>query len=98
MLFLALLLAADDTTLHWYSQWDFWVSGFTLLLVIATVWLAIETRTMRKDSIKAIEASTESAKSASRGADAAIESVRVAQQSLHLNLCAYVVVDRIEKK
>jgi LEA14-like dessication related protein len=47
-----------------YQEWDFWVSAFTLILAGFTLWLALETRGLRKDSAKAIKAARASAKAA----------------------------------
>jgi hypothetical protein len=78
---------------HWlmeekpfYEAWDFWVSIGTLALAGVTFWLAWETRRMREDSKKAIEASHKSA-------DAATASVEVSQESMRRTLRAYVTVE-----
>jgi hypothetical protein len=34
---------------HFYAQWDFWLSVVTLLLVIVTFLLVLETRRMQLD-------------------------------------------------
>lgn len=71
-----------------YQDADFWLSAITLLLVLATFWLALETRGLRKDSARSIKASEETAKAAS-------ESVKTAQESMQRTLRAYVTVDSI---
>jgi hypothetical protein len=62
----------------WYMQWDFWLSVFTLLLAGATLWLACETRRMRKGSDEAmanmVQHASHSAKAAGISADAAVKS------------------------
>src|SRR5713101_442336 len=68
---------------HWlmpeklfYQEWDFWVTVGTLLLAVATVWLAFETRGLRKDSIKSIKASEQTATAAAESARVAAEMAR----------------------
>jgi hypothetical protein len=58
---------------HFYQEWDFWVSVGTMALAIATIWLAMETRRMRRGSDKAMG---ELAKHAEHAANASIEQAK----------------------
>jgi hypothetical protein len=60
----------------WYMQWDFWVSAFTLALVLATLFLAWETRKMRRGSDAAM---AEMLKHAETSANAAMASAKATQ-------------------
>ena len=59
-------------------QWDFWLSVFTLLLAVATLWLVFETRRMRKGGDAAmanmLQHASDSARAAGISADAAVKS------------------------
>lgn len=74
-----------------YQEWDFWVSVFTLLLVLVTAKLALETKKLREDSARSIAASESTAK-------ASAASAAIAQAAMHRTLRAYVTVDRIEPR
>lgn len=51
----------------WYAQWDFWISGGTLLVAMLTGWYAYETRRLRKGSDKAMAELSKHAENAATG-------------------------------
>jgi hypothetical protein len=79
---------------HFYAQWNFWLSVFTLLLVVATFLLVLETRSMRtssdtsmRDMLKHAEASADAAR---RSANAAEVSADASKKSVELGNRAWV--------
>jgi hypothetical protein len=91
----------------WYAQWDFWVSVFTLFLVIATLLLVRQTRKvwqrsdlaigeLSKHAENAAASSKDSADAARKSADAAVRGVELSQESMQRSLRAYVIVEGIE--
>src|SRR5450759_1612362 len=65
---------------HFYQEWDYWASVFTLLLASATLWVAAETRKMRKSSDEAMDerkrhaaASAEAARTSAEATKALVE-------------------------
>jgi hypothetical protein len=69
----ALLLIEDKP---WYFQWDLWVSVFTLLLAVGTIWLALETRRMRKGSDNAMTEMAAHAAASARAAEKSADATR----------------------
>lgn len=64
-----------------YQEWDFWVSIGTMLLALATIWLALETRRMRRGSDKAMG---ELAKHAENAAKASLEQAKDTRTALEI--------------
>jgi len=60
----------------WYMEWDFWVSAFTLALVVVTFMLVLETRKTRRSSDKAM---VEMLRHAETSASAAMASAKSTQ-------------------
>jgi hypothetical protein len=81
------------TELTFYQHWDFWLSLFTLLLVVATFLLVLETRSMRTSSDKSMR---DMLKHAEVSADAANRSADSTQALVHLGQRAWVTVVRCE--
>lgn len=52
----------------WYLQWDFWLSAVTFLLALGTLWVALETRLMRRGSDRAMAEMTKHAASSAHAA------------------------------
>lgn len=75
----------------WYSEADFWVAIGTVLLAAITGWLAYETRRLRQDGAKGVEAAIKSAGAAETNAT-------YVQQSMLRTLRAYVVVKELENR
>jgi hypothetical protein len=94
----ALLLIEDSV---WYLQWDFWVSVFTLLLAVGTIWLALETRGMRKGSDKAMDEmathAAASARAAEKSADATRALAEIGQRAWISVKSVYVLGDLAEQ-
>ncbi len=59
-----------------YQEWDFWVSVFTLLLASATLWVAAETRQMRKSSDETMEEMKKHAAASANAAKAAADATK----------------------
>lgn len=78
---------------HFYAQWDFWLSFITLLLVIVTFLLVLETRRMRTSSDASMR---DMLKHAEASADAANRSAESAQALVHLGQRAWVTVVRCD--
>ena len=68
----------------WYQNWELWVSVCTLLLACATIWLALETRRMRKGSEGAMKGmerhAADSASAARLSAEATKTLVEIGQR------------------
>jgi hypothetical protein len=94
----ALLLIEDKP---WYFQWDLWVSVFTLLLAVGTIWLALETRKMRKGSDKAMTEmaahAAASARAAEKSADATRGLAEIGQRAWISIKSVYLLADLAEQ-
>jgi hypothetical protein len=88
-------------TAPWFLQWDLWVSVFTLLLAVGTIWLALETRGMRKGSDKAMaEMSSHaaaSARAAEKSADATLALAEIGQRAWISIKSVYLLGDLAEQ-
>jgi hypothetical protein len=70
---LALLLIDDKP---FYLLWDFWLSVFTLVLAVGTIWIALETRSMRKGSDKATAEMAKHAEASARAAEKSADATK----------------------
>ena len=92
------IVLPEVAELPFYAHWDFWVSFFTLLLVIATLLLVLETRKMRQGSdegVKTMERHAGASASAARqSAEAAISIARANETMAYTGQRAWVTVAR----
>jgi hypothetical protein len=83
-------------------QWDFWLSVFTLLLAVATLWLVFETRRMRKGGDAAmanmLQHASDSAKAAGISADAAVKSAESTKILAETGQRAWITLEVAEVK
>jgi len=59
-----------------YTEWDFWVSVFTLVLAVGTLWLAFETRGMRKSADQGMRVMETHAAISARAAEVSAQATR----------------------
>jgi hypothetical protein len=74
---------------RFYSQWDFWLSIFTLLLVVATLLVVFETHRMRTSSDTSMREMLQHAEASAGAANASAEA---AQALVNLGERAWVTV------
>src|ERR1039457_824601 len=75
----------------WYQNWELWVSVCTLLLACATIWLALETRRMRKGSEGAMKGMERHAADSASAARLSAEATKTDRKSTRLNSSHLVI-------